>query len=218
MSPQLPSHIKHLCIEGVIGSGKTSLTNALSKKLNCHALLENFDSNPFLDKFYQDAKAYAFQTQIVFLLSRHRQLKESLNQQNLFYPQIISDYFWEKDKIFAQVTLSEEEIQLYHNIARLLSNDVPKPDYVIYLQASPQTLIERIQLRNRHFEQTITIDYLNALCEQYNSFFSYYNSSPLLIINVDDIDFVHHQKDFDLLLETICKAPQGINYFSSAGA
>ncbi len=214
MSYQLPKHIRHLCIEGVIGSGKTSLSTCLAEHLHCDLLLEDFTSNPFLEKFYKNQKNYAFQTQIMFLLSRYKQLSENFTQQDLFKTQIISDYILEKDNIFANINLSEHELKLYYDIANLVNPTVSNPDYVIYLQTDPDVLLERIQYRKRFFEKEITLSYIKEICEHYNSFFAYYSKSPLLIINTNDIDFVNHPKDLDLLLSTICKAPDGVNYFS----
>lgn len=211
---QLPKHIRYLAVEGVIGAGKSSLVRLLSKHLNCQMLLEDYTNNPFLNSFYENRKAYAFQTQMVFLLSRHKQSKETFLQQDMFSPQIISDYMFDKDKIFASLNLDENEMALYHKISELLEKDIVNPDYVVYLQANTEVLLDRISLRDRTFERNIEETYIDALNECYNAYFLHYTKSPLLIVNTNDIDFVRHPEDFQMVLETICKAPQGANYYS----
>ncbi len=182
--------------------------------INCQVLLEDFTNNPFLSQFYRDRHSYAFQTQIVFLLSRHKQIKDTVHQQDLFAPQVISDYMFAKDKIFASLNLDDNEMAVYNKLVPFLEKDLPRPDYVVYLQANTDVLMERIASRDRIFERNMDDKYIDALNECYNSFFMHYTSSPLLIVNTNDIDFVKNPADFQFLLDNICRAPQGINYLS----
>ncbi len=211
---QLPKNIRYLAIEGVLGVGKSTLTRYLAKSLGCHPLLEDYENNPFLENFYQDRQSYAFQTQMVFLLSRHKQIKDLFNQQNLFRPQIIADYIFAKDKIFASLNLDENEMSLYNKITPFLEKELVAPDYVVYLQASTEVLLDRIALRDRAFERNIDEKYIDALNECYNSFFLHYSDSPLLIVNTNNLDFVKNTQDFNTLVEAILKVPNGTTYFS----
>ncbi len=210
----LPSNIKYLAIEGVIGVGKSTLVKYLSRYFNCQALYEDFANNPFLSEFYKDRSNYAFQTQIVFLLSRHKQIKELFGQQNLFSGPIISDYIFAKDQIFASLNLDENELALYNKLLPMLEKDLVKPDYVVYLQANVDVLMERIHQRDRTFERNIEESYIQSLIEYYNSFFMHYTESPVLIVNCNDLDFVRNNDDLEFLIQHICKAPDGTNFLS----
>ncbi|MCX7797503.1 MAG: deoxynucleoside kinase [Melioribacter sp.] len=206
--------IRYIAIEGVIGAGKTSLAKKLSEKLNANLILEEFQENPFLEKFYEDRRKYAFQTQIFFLINRYKQL-QLLSQQDLFNQYIVSDYIFYKDKIFAYLNLSGEELKLYDTIFPLLERDIPKPDLVIYLQASIDRLMQNIKQRGRHFERNLTRAYLVELSEAYNNFFFKYNDTPLLIINTSEIDFVNREEDFEELYKQIFREDRGfIEYFN----
>ena len=211
---QLPKNIRYLAVEGVLGVGKSTLVKYLGKHIHSQIVLEDFTNNPFLTSFYKNRSAYAFQTQMVFLVSRHKQIKETIHQQDLFAPQIISDYMFAKDKIFASLNLDDNEMALYNKLSPLLEKDLPKPDYVVYLQANTDILMERIATRDRIFERNMDEKYIDALNECYNSFFMHYTDSSLLIVNTNDIDFVKSLSDFQLLLTNICRAPRGTNYFS----
>ncbi|MCK4395229.1 deoxynucleoside kinase [candidate division WOR-3 bacterium] len=203
---------KYLVVEGIIGVGKTSLTEMLTKRLNAKRVLEVVEENPFLADFYKDMDAYAFQTQIFFLLSRHKQQIE-LKQMELFSTNLLSDYMFEKDKIFANLTLNETEISLYNKIFDILKKDILKPSLIIYLQVDPARALSRIKKRARPFEKNITLDYLKALNEAYNQFFFHYESSPLLIINVNEIDFINNEEDFHTILREIEKEEKGMRVF-----
>ena len=192
------SDIRYIAIEGVIGAGKSSLANMLSEKLGANKILEEFEENPFLAKFYDDRKRYAFQTQMFFLINRYKQ-QQQLNQQELFSKYIISDYIFEKDKIFAYLNLSGEELKLYENLFPLLERDIPKPDLVIFLQSSIDRLMQNIKNRGRGYEKNLTRAYLVELSEAYNNFFFKYGNTPLLIVNTTEIDFVNCAEDFDEL-------------------
>ena len=211
---ELPSEIHYIAIEGVIGAGKTTLAQMLSEKLGARLILENFEENPFLPKFYEDPEHYAFQTQIFFLLSRYRQQQE-LFQADLFHSHIISDYIFEKDKIFAYLTLRDEELKLYESLLGAIEKNIPQPDLVIYLQSSVDRLMSNIRKRGREMERNMSEEYIRELNEAYNYFFFRYKSSPLLIVKVSDIDFVNNPDDFNDLLEQILrpnKAP--VEYYN----
>jgi deoxyadenosine/deoxycytidine kinase len=190
--------LKFIAIEGVIGAGKTSLTKVLSNKMHAGTILEEFEENPFLAKFYAEPRKYAFHTQIYFLMSRYRKQRE-IAQIDLFNSRVVTDYLFVKDRIFAEVNLNEEEFALYDKIYSILAVDVPRPDLVIYLQASPEILYKRIKQRGRIYERDIEFEYIERLCEAYNTFFFHYNSSAMLIVNIKGFDFLANPRDLDLL-------------------
>jgi deoxyguanosine kinase len=194
--------IRFIAIEGVIGAGKTSLATILAKRFHAGTILEKFDENPFLENFYSEPIKYAFNTQIYFLLSRYRQQRE-IAQFDLFNSRIISDYLFYKDKIFAELNLNEDEFSLYEKIYALIEKEIPKPELVIYLQATPEFLFKRIRQRDRDFEQEIEFDYISQLCDAYNAFFFHYNVSPLLIVDIKGFDFVGNTGDVELLCDEI---------------
>ena len=208
------SEIKYISIEGVIGAGKTSLAKRLAEKLNANLIEEEFENNPFLEKFYSDRKRYAFQTQMFFLINRFKQQQE-LNQEDLFSDYIVSDYIFAKDKIFAYLNLSSDELKLYENIFPTLERDLRKPDLVVYLQSSVDRLIYNIKKRGRKIERNLTRNYLAQLSESYNNFFFKFNDTPLLIVNSTEIDFVNHDRDFDELCRQIFREDRGfMEYFN----
>jgi deoxyguanosine kinase len=202
----------YIVIEGVIGVGKTSLATLLAERMNARSVLEEVEENPFLEDFYRDPPHYAFQTQIFFLLSRYRQQME-FPQQDLFQQKTISDYLFDKDKIFAYINLNEKELSLYERLWSLLYRDIPKPDLVIYLQANTETLMQRIGERNRSYEKSISSEYIQRLNEAYSYFFFHYTDSPLLVVNTAKIDFVHNAEDLEDLLEQIRKPHVGTKYY-----
>jgi deoxyguanosine kinase len=208
------SDIRHIAIEGVIGAGKTTLAQMLSERLGARLVLERFEENPFLPKFYEDPEHYAFQTQIFFLLSRYKQ-QQDLFQADLFHDFLISDYIFEKDKIFAYLTLADEELKLYETLLTAIERNVPTPDLVVYLQCSVERLMNNIRSRARKMEENISEDYIRDLNEAYNYFFFRYKATPLLIVKATDIDFVGNKDDFEDLLEQILrpnKAP--VEYYN----
>ena len=208
------SDIGYISIEGVIGAGKTSLARLLSDKLSANLVLEEFQANPFLEKFYEDRKRYAFQTQMFFLVNRFKQ-QQQLDQENLFSQFIVSDYIFNKDKIFAYLNLQKEELKLYESIYPLLERDLRKPDLVIFLQSSIDRLMYNIKKRGRKIERNLTRSYITELSEAYNNFFFKYNSTPLLIVNTTEIDFVNNKKDFEELYNQIFREDRGfIEYFN----
>lgn len=202
------SEVKYIAVEGVIGAGKTSLARKLKEKLNAELILEQFEVNPFLEKFYSDRKRFAFQTQMFFLINRFKQQQE-LNQENLFTEFIVCDYLFEKDKVFAYLNLSGEELKLYETLFPLLSRNLRKPDLVVYLQSSVDRLMFNIKQRNRKIERNLSLSYIEELSEAYNHFFFRYNESPLLIVNSSEIDFVNSDDDFDELFKQIFRDDRG---------
>jgi len=204
---------RYIVVEGVIGVGKTSLTKLLSTRTSGRLNLEVVEENPFLTQFYQDRSAYAFQTQIFFLLSRYRQ-QQNLFQHDMFSSTLISDYLFAKDRIFANLNLSDDELVLYNQLATILEQRVLKPDLVIYLQARTTVLMQRIRWRGRAFEQDMDEGYLNALNAAYSYFFHHYKDSPLLVVNTDNLDFVNVPGDFDLLFDQIGEKFNGTRYFA----
>jgi len=210
----LPRHIKTMSIEGVLGVGKTSLCRILSQRIDARLVCEEGEENPFLPKFYKNRKAFAFQTQLWFLLSRYRQLTEAFTQLDLFHEVSVFDYVFAKDKIFASINLDENEMSLYNHMVAILEERIPSPDYVVYLQASTDMLIKRIEKRGRPFEFGVEREYIDQLNQAYNHFFFHYTESPLLIINTNDVDFVENHDDREELLTEICKALPGSNFYS----
>lgn len=207
---------KYIVIEGPIGVGKTSLVNLLIEEFGGRAILEDVEGNPFLPGFYKDRERYAFQAQLFFLLSRYRQQAE-INQQELFSQTTISDYLFAKDRIFASINLGENELLLYDQVYQLLDSRVPKPDLVIYLQAEPEVLMERIKRRGKGYEKSISQAYLTDLIHAYNDFFFHFSETPLLVINTSQIDFVKRGGDFSDLVKAIKRMKKGTQYFSPMG-
>jgi deoxyguanosine kinase len=211
---QMSSEIHYIAIEGVIGAGKTSLARMLSERLGARLVLEQFEENPFLANFYEDPEHYAFQTQIFFLLSRYKQQQE-LYQADLFHSHIVSDYIFEKDKIFAYLTLRDDELKLYENVLTAIEKSIPPPDLVVYLQSGVERLLDNIKVRGRDMERNMSEEYIRELNEAYNYFFFRYKSAPLLIVKATEIDFVNNPDHFEDLLEQILrpnKAP--VEYYN----
>jgi len=206
--------IHYIAVEGVIGAGKTTLATLLSEKLNADLVLEQFEINPFLEKFYKDRRRYAFQTQIFFLVNRYIQ-QQNLLQANLFKQYLVSDYIFEKDRIFASINLEGDELKLYEALASQLEKNILKPDLVIYLQSSVDRLMENIRKRDRTFERNIQRSYIEQLNEAYNHFFFAYKTTPLLIVNTNEIDFLNNKEDLDNLIELIFREDRAyIEYYS----
>lgn len=205
---------KYIAIEGVIGAGKTSLARMLSEKISSKLVLEEFEKNPFLKDFYDDRKRYAFQTQMFFLINRYKQ-QQFLGQEELFSEFLVSDYIFDKDRIFAYLNLNGDELKLYESIFPLLQRDIRKPDLVVFLQSSVDRLMYNIKKRNRSIEVNISRDYITQLSEVYNNFFFKYNHTPLLIVNTTEIDFVNNKKDFEELSRQLFREDRGfLEYFN----
>ena len=205
-------HLYYIAIEGVIGVGKTSFSKILSERMSARLVLEKFEENPFLEDFYIDPERYAFQTQLYFLLSRYRQQME-LKQVDLFSNLLVSDYMFDKDKLFAHLNLNEKEFVLYNLIAQLLEKEVAKPDLVVFLQASTDRLMANIKKRGRSYEREMSREYIESLNQIYNEYFFRYKDSPLLIINTNDIDFVNNEDDLNELLALLKKPISGTVYY-----
>lgn len=204
---------RFITIEGPIGVGKTSLARRLAETFNYQTLLENAGENPFLADFYRNRRQHALATQLFFLFQRARQLQD-LRQSDLFEPVRVSDFLIEKDRLFAELTLDRNELGLYHQVYDSLAIEAPQPDLVIYLQAPVDILLDRIQQRGIAAEQAIDRKYLEALNEAYSHFFLYYDAAPLLVVNAEQIDPVHNDRDFQQLLEYLLTIRRGRHYYN----
>ena len=206
-------NLYYIAIEGPIGVGKTSLANLMSKELSARLVLEEFDENPFLPDFYKDPERFAFQTQLFFLLQRYRQQQE-LRQVDMFQKLLVTDYMFVKDRLFASLNLGEKEMQLYDTVANLLERNIIKPDLVIYLQADTDTLMKNIAQRGREMETDITYEYIDALSQVYTEYFFRYQDTPLVIINTNNIDFVHNEDDLKEVIKYIRQPVSGTKFFN----
>ncbi|TLS69144.1 deoxynucleoside kinase [Mariprofundus erugo] len=192
----------HIAIEGAIGVGKSTLARRLADRLGSAPLFEQIDDNPFIELFYQDPSRHALSVQLSFLFSRLKQW-QALQQQDLFLQGMISDYLFAKDHIFATVTLSDEELALYEQVARLVSTDIQRPDLVIYLQSKPEIIMDRIRRRNRPMERGLRMDYLEKIITAYDQYFFHYQETPLLIVQTDRMNFADHEGAVDALITRI---------------
>ena len=214
MTMKLPGarDARYFVTDGPIGVGKTSLTSLLAEELGARLIHERAEDNPFLADFYRDPDRYRFQTQTFFLLNRFAQQQE-MAQPDLFTRITISDYLFAKDRIFAHLTLNDHELALYEQFYKMLEPRIVKPDLVIFLQASTDTLLKRIKQRGRSYEKEMNPDYIADVNEAYNQFFFHYTETPLLVINTSDIDFVHRREDLDDLLKQVLSMKQGTQYY-----
>jgi deoxyadenosine/deoxycytidine kinase len=210
---KLPDKYRYIVVEGPIGVGKTTLARAISAASGAALMLEDPDANPFLSRFYENADRYALPTQLFFLFQRIDQIG-ALNQSDLFHRATVGDFMLEKDVLFARLNLKDEELKLYEQIYAHLKPQAPTPDLVIYLQAAPETLLERVQRRAIAYEKNIPDAYLAGT---YTRFFYQYTGAPLLIVNSDRLNFVESQDDLGLLMERIA-AMRGPREFFSLGS
>ncbi|NOR43885.1 MAG: AAA family ATPase [Gammaproteobacteria bacterium] len=210
---QIAEAPEFIVVEGPIGVGKTTLANKLARSFGSDLLLEGADENPFLEKFYEDPKAAALPTQLFFLFQRAQQLKE-MKQEDMFNPVRVADFLVEKDRLFAELTLGADELELYEQVYANLTIDTPQPDLVVYLQAPVEILLDRIQKRGLRHERFIESAYLQRLCDSYVRFFYQYDDAPLLIVNAADIDFANNEADYQLLYQQIKEVQSGRHYFN----
>jgi deoxyadenosine/deoxycytidine kinase len=211
-SPEILAQ-RYIVIEGPIGVGKTSLARRLAETLEAELVLEQDAHNPFLERFYRNPKTGALPAQLFFLFQRAQQLG-TLKQQDLFAPRRVADYLFEKDRLFASLTLDAAEMALYEQVAARLAVDPPKPDLVVYLQAPVETLLQRIARRGTSFESLIDAPYLTRLNDAYARFFHEYDRAPLLIVNAASIDPVQNQADFEELVGAIRRMKKGRMYYN----
>ena len=206
---------RYVVVEGPIGVGKTSLAQRLAQHIDAATLLEKPDENPFLAKFYQDPSRYALATQLFFLFQRGNEVRD-LAQMDLFSRSTVADYLFDKDPLFARLNLNDEEFSLYQQIYHTLQLQAPEPDLVIYLQATPQTLVERVRRRAHPYEAGIGENYLLRLAQSYSDFFYHYDAAPVLIVNNEQLNFVDGDEDFTLLIKRI-EEMRGTREFFSRG-
>jgi len=210
-------NLNYIAIEGPIGVGKTSLAKLLSKRLSAKLILEKFEDNPFLSEFYDDPTRFAFQTQLFFLLQRYQQ-QQDIRQVDMFHNLLISDYMFIKDRLFASLNLDDKEMNLYDSIANMMERNVINPDLIIYLQADTASLMKNIDKRGRNFESNISNEYINELNEIYTEYFFRYNDTPLVIINTNNIDFVHNPDDLDQVIQYIKQPVSGTKFFNPSSS
>ncbi|MDH4040690.1 MAG: deoxynucleoside kinase [Gammaproteobacteria bacterium] len=203
----------YIAVEGPIGVGKTTLAKRLAASFNYQTLLEQADENPFLERFYRNRKQAALATQLFFLFQRSQKIHD-LRQSDIFEPVRVADFLIEKDPLFARVNLDRDEFQLYQKVYRQLTIDAPRPDLVIYLQASPDVLLERIESRGIAAEKAIARDYLERLNEVYSEFFLYYDDAPLLIVNASELDLANSEADYIHLVDYLLEIRSGRHYFN----
>ena len=208
---------RYIVVEGPIGVGKTTLARLLAEEFTARAILEQVEENPFLRKFYEEPKLYAFQAQLFFLLSRYRQQCQ-LAQQDLFNQNTVADYLFAKDQIFAQTNLDGDELTLYRQLFKLLDARLPKPDLVVYLQARSDVLMERLRKRDREYERRISPEYVQRIAEAYRDFFFYYDETPLLVVNSSEVDLVAHSDELADLIREIRSMGRGVQHYIPLGS
>lgn len=206
----MPLHF--IAVEGVIGVGKTTVVERLAERLEATTTLEEWGQNPFLKPFYDGAPGAPFQVELFFLLSRYRQQQELL-QRNLFSAVTLSDYLFEKSRIFAYLNLEDSELLIYEKLFGLLAEGVPRPDLVIYLQAPTEVLMKRIRTRGRPEETRLSEEYLAEVNRAYNYYFFHYGQTPLLVVNTTDVDFEKRAEDVDDLVKQIKSMGKGTQYY-----
>ncbi|HFD86090.1 MAG TPA: deoxynucleoside kinase, partial [Gammaproteobacteria bacterium] len=203
---------RYIVVEGPIGVGKTTLASRIAKDFNGTLVLERAEENPFLEKFYINPRHLALHTQLFFLLQRKRQMEEIGDE--ALDKTIVADFLLEKDRLFAEATLNDDEFSLYDQIYRELIQTTPKPDLVVYLQAPIEVLLQRIKKRGRRFERPVDTTYLHQLSDSYTRFFHYYSDAALLIVNATEIDFAHNENDYQRLFEQIKTIDKGRHFFN----
>lgn len=211
-----PLPFRYIAVEGPIGAGKTSLVKRLAERFRGTRVLEDVD-NPFLPEFYKDKKGSAFQCQLFFLLSRYDQQRK-IAQRDLFSDLVVADYSFQKDKIYAYLTLDDSELLIYNKLFDVLAEQVPVPDLVIYLQGNIDTLIKRLRKRGKDYEKSVTTAYVQEVSEAYAHYFYHYSGTPLLVVNTSEIDFVHDDAHFEDLVDQIRQVTKGTKYYVPLGS
>ncbi|MEM9824689.1 MAG: deoxynucleoside kinase [Bacteroidota bacterium] len=196
---------QYIAIEGNIGAGKTTLCQMLHKDYNCRLILEQFTDNPFLPFFYENAERYAFSVELFFMTERHKQLQENLAQRDLFHELIVADYFFIKTLLFARNNLDSEEYRLFQRLFHILNSTFPKPDLLVFLHRSVDGLLQNIKKRGRTYEQDISANYLQEIQNTYFEYFRAEDSIPILIIDVEEIDFLRNESHYQMILEALAK-------------
>ncbi len=210
-----PFPYQFIAIEGNIGAGKTTLCQMLQRQFDCRLILEQFADNPFLPYFYENQERYAFSVELFFMTERHKQLQESLAQGNLFQELIISDYFFLKTLLFAHNNLPPEEYRLFQRLFNILNANFPKPDLLVFLHRSIPGLISNIKKRGREYEQEIRPDYLQTIQNTYFEYFRTDQTQPILVIDVEELNFVTHPEHYEMILEAMQKVYQpGVHHVS----
>jgi deoxyguanosine kinase len=197
----------YFAIEGVIGVGKTTLARMLQSSFDAELVLEVFEENPFLSNFYTDRARYAFQTQIFFLLSRYHQQRRNINERLESAKAVISDYTFEKDALFARINLKGDELDMYYTVQEALAEKISPPNLVVYLRANTETLMHRIAQRDRSFERSMESQYIDQLNKSYDDYYlGASHTSPVLVIQTDELDFVSRSMDFEIIKARIEEA------------
>jgi deoxyadenosine/deoxycytidine kinase len=202
----------YVAVEGPIGVGKTTVVDLLAERLDANKVLEDWSENPFLRPFYDGKPGVAFQTELFFLLSRYRQQQE-LTQRKLFTQATLSDYVFEKSRLFAYLNLDDSELLIFEKLFALLAESVPRPDLVVYLQAPTEGLMKRVKTRGRPEETNFSEEYMAEVNRAYNHYFFHYTATPLLVVNTADVDFVRNPEDLDDLLKQVRAMGKGTQYY-----
>jgi deoxyguanosine kinase len=204
--------VQYIAVEGPIGVGKTTVVERLAERLDANKVLEDGSSNPFLQGFYDAKPGAAFQTELFYLLSRYRQQQELLQRQ-LFTQTTLLDYVFEKSRLFAYLNLDDSELLIFDRLFALLAESVPKPDLVVYLQAPTELLVRRLGQRGTPQERAVSEEYLAEVNRAYNHYFFHYSSTPLLVVNTEDVNFANDQGDIEDLLRQIRSMGKGTQYY-----
>ena len=208
---------RFIAVDGPIGVGKSSVAQLLAERFDARAVLEQWSQNPFLKDFYDGRPGAAFQVEMFYLLARYRQ-QQGLEQRDLFSDFVISDYVFEKSKLFANLNLEDGELIIFDKLWGLLSEAAPQPDLVLYLQAPTDVLMKRIRSRGRKEEKGLSEEYLGEVNRAYNYYFFHYSTTPLLVVNTSDVDFVGRSEDLDDLVKQIANMGRGTQYYVPLGS